>query len=248
MSRLQVAGCALTVSCAFAIGATLGAPAKKDDPEGPITAEQLRAAEKNLRDIKLAMHTHNDDCNHPFLPMNYGAKEGKPRLSWRVAILPYLDEQTLFKEFKLDEPWDSENNKKLIERMPKVLAPVRGKAEKGHTYYQMFAGKRTLLDPTGNGISIGVVTVADGTTNTFMVAEGGSPVIWTKPDDIPFDGETPPKLGGMFGGDFHVAMADGSVKRIPKGIDPVVLKYAIDWNDGQVIDVDEAIKKAKDKD
>ena len=225
----------------------LGAPAKKDDPSGPVTPEQLNATKQKLRDIALAMHNHNDNDISRALPMNYGAKEGKPRLSWRVAILPYLDERKLFAEFKLDEPWDSDRNKKLIERMPKIFAPVRGKADKGQTYYQMFAGKRTLLDDTGKGLSIGVISVLDGTSNTFMVAEGARPVIWTAPDDIPFDGRTAPKMGGMFGGDFHVAMADGSVKFVPKGTDPIVIRYAIDRDDGQAIDIDAAIKKAKAK-
>lgn len=223
------------------------APTKKDDPTGPITAEQLKATEKNLKEIAHAMHEHNDDDDHLVLPMNYGAKEGKPRLSWRVAILPYLGEQKLFKEFKLDQPWDSESNKKLIERMPKVFVPVRGKAEKGETYYQMFAGERTLLDVTGKGLSIGLISVMDGTSYTFMVAEGAKPVVWTAPDDIPFDGKTAPRLGGMFDGDFHVAMADGSVKFVPKGTDPTVIRYAIDRDDGQVIDIDAAIKNAKEK-
>ncbi len=247
MKRLTNCGVLITFLALAATVPGLGAPAKKDDPSGPITAEQLKATEKKLKDILAAMFDYHDDDSNNALPMNYGAKEGKPRLSWRVAILPYLGERKLFKEFKTDEPWDSKNNKKLIERMPKVFAPVRGKADKGQTYYQMFAGKRTLLDSTGKGISLGIVSVADGTSNTFLVAEARDPVIWTKPDDILFDGETPPKLGGMFGGDFHVVLCDGTVKRIPKGFDPVVLKYAIDWNDGHSIDINAAIKQATDK-
>jgi hypothetical protein len=241
-SRLQLFGFVFVAAACIT-----AAPAKKDDPTGPVTAEQLKATEKNLKDIALAMHDHNDSDISEALPVNYGAKEGKPRLSWRVAILPYLGEKKLFGEFKLDEPWDSDNNKKLIERMPKVFAPVRGKAEKGETYYQMFAGDRTLLDDTGMGLSVGGISVMDGTANTFMVAEGAKPVIWTKPDDIPFDGKTAPKLGGMFNGDFHVVMADGSVKFVPKGTDPTVIRYAIDRADGQVIDIDAAIEKAKEK-
>ena len=51
---------------------------------------------------------------------NYGA-DGLPKLSWRVALLPYLDQNDLYKEFRQDEPWDSPHNKALIDRMPAVF-------------------------------------------------------------------------------------------------------------------------------
>src|SRR5581483_2163049 len=80
-------------------------------------------------------------------------KEGRPTLSWRVALLPYLGEEALYKEFKLDEPWDSLHNKKLLKKMPKALqAPSsrfddfdyigRGK-RRGKTRDLVFAGEDT---------------------------------------------------------------------------------------------------------
>jgi len=126
-----------------------------------------------------------------------------------------------------------------------MYTPVRGKAEKGETFYQMFAGKSTMLGPDGKGIPLAAVT--DGLSNTFMVVEGGKPVTWTKPDDLPYDGKYLPKLGGMFDGEFHALFGDGAVRRIPKGMDSDVLKYLIDRADGQVVNVEESIKKAQGK-
>ena len=80
-----------------------------------------------------------------------------------------------------------------------------------------------------------------------MVAEGSKPVVWTKPDDLAFEGKTVPKLGGMFNGEFNVVMGDGSVRRIPKGLDTDALKALIGCDDGQPVNLDEAIKKAKGK-
>jgi len=108
----------------------------------------------------------------------------------------------------------------------------------------MFAGDNTLLG-TARGVRLADTT--DGTSNTFMAVEGGKPVVWTKPDDLTFDGKQLPKLGGSFDGDFHVVMGDGSVRLIPKGIDSDIIKAAITRNGGEVLDLNEAIENAKKK-
>src|SRR6266487_2254804 len=98
----------------------------------------------------------------------------------------------------------SENNQKLIEKMPKLYAPVRGKADAGMTFYQAFGGSNGWLKP---GARI-PASFPDGTSNTFVCAEAAKPVIWTKPEDMVFNGKDVPALGGMFDGKFHAAMGD----------------------------------------
>ena len=171
-------------------------------------------------------------------------KDRKSALSWRMFILPYVEEDKLYKEFHLDEPWDSKHNIKLVDRMPKIFAPPRGKAEKDQTFYQMFSGKSCLLQADGVGVPFAKIT--DGLSNTFMVAEAAKPVIWSKPDDMVFDGKTVPKLGGMFDGMSHVLMGDGSVRRITKNADPDILRRGIDREDGQIIDLT-TIEEAREK-
>ncbi len=81
----------------------------------------------NLKYIGLAMHNYLDANSH-FPPAASVDKAGKPLLSWRVMILPYIDQDQLYKQFHLDEPWDSEHNKKLIDKMPQIYAsPLREK-------------------------------------------------------------------------------------------------------------------------
>lgn len=218
------------------IESSAGAPAPKqpkEEPPGPITDEQLRTTTNNLKQIALAWHNH--EAVHGHFPSNEMDKKGKALLSWRVQILPYIEELPLYQKFKLDEPWDSENNKKLIDEMPKLFAPVRGKAEAGMTFYQSFTGEKALLKP---GQKLTIAAITDGTSNTFMVAEAAKPVIWTKPDDLVFDGKEVPKLGGMFDGNFHAAFCDGSVRRVRKTIDPDVLKLLINPSDGNAIPAD----------
>lgn len=203
----------------------------------PAAVQKTRVAAKrtigqnNLKQIGLAMHNYHDTYRH-FPPQALADKNGKPLLSWRVAILPFIEQDNLYRQFKLDEPWDSEHNKKLLEQMPKIYAPVNVKgAEKSKTYYQGFAGKGSFFEP---GEKISFVDIPDGTSNTIMIVEAGDPVPWTKPEDLPFDPDKPlPKLGAEFSDIFNAAFCDGSVHAIHKNIDDKTLRALITRNGGE---------------
>jgi hypothetical protein len=207
--------------------------ASADDPP-PITKKDLKISTNNLKQIVLSFHNYNDA--NGFLPGDILDKDGKALLSWRVAILPYLEQSELYKQFKLDEPWDSENNKKLVEKMPKVYAPVRVKAKAGETFYQTFTGKGTIYVDHKAKYTVG--NIPDGTSNTGFVYEAGEPVIWSKPVDLVYDEKKLPKLGGIFDGEMLVGMGDGSVRHIKKNPDDQQLRYLIIPDDGMVIDFD----------
>ena len=202
-------------------------------------------SQNNLKQIGLALHAYNDAYNRlPFVGVGVKGMPGQlfpqanmhPNLSWRVAILPFIEQNALYQQFKLDEPWDSPHNKKLIPLMPQVYAPLGGaKAEKGMTFYQIFTGPAAMQ----NGMRI-PASFPDGTSNTIFVVEAAEPVIWTKPQDIPFDPKKPvPKLGALFGGDFNVVLADGSVRFIRRAkISDETLRYAIMPADGMPLGSD----------
>jgi hypothetical protein len=232
--RWTLAGLVLFVGV---VGAA--APVPKAAPVPAVTIEHLIASEKNLKEIGIAFHNYHDA--NAFLPTNIMDQNGKEILSWRVAILPFLEQSDLYKQFKLDEPWDSENNKKLIEKMPKQYAPIRVKAKAGETFYQVFYGEGALFGPKQKPWILGIT---DGTSNTAMVVEAGEPVVWTKPADIPFNKEKAlPKLGGLFGGEFHVCLCDASVVLVKKDFDEEQMKFFITPNGGEVIDVDNKLLK-----
>jgi hypothetical protein len=167
-------------------------------------------------------------------------------LSWRVALLPYLGEGALYKEFRLDEPWDSKHNKKLLARMPKIYAPtVSGKpARPNTTYYQVFTGPDTPFNPRAvrgaPPISLGAslpASFTDGTSYTILVVEAGKPVPWTKPEDLTYDAKKPvPKVGGLFREGFHIALVDGSTRFIDRKIDARTLRALITPAGGEKID------------
>lgn len=206
--------------------------------EGPTKADYKQAT-GSLKRIGLAFH--NYESAYGYFPGNVETKDGKPLLSWRVAILPYMepDEAKLYKAFKLDEPWDSAHNKALVAKMPKIYAPVRAKAKEGETFYQRFRGKGT---PLVDGKQMKLTDFHDGTSNTGLVFEAGDPVIWTKPDDLPYDPAKLPKLGAQFDGACHVLLGDGSVIRMKKDADAAELKKLIQPADGEVIDFDKLTK------
>jgi hypothetical protein len=197
------------------------------------SARRISSA-NNLKQLALAMHNYNDTNGHFPAAAVYDTN-GKALLSWRVMLLPYLEQDALYKEFHLDEPWDSDHNKKLLEKMPAMFATGDEQALKNHgTHYQGFVGKGAIFDGK-KGVKITDIT--DGTSNTIMVVEAKKAVPWTKPDDVPFDaGKLVPKLGGLFDGIFNAAMADGSVRSFPLTIKEEKLRALITRNGGEIIE------------
>ena len=172
----------------------------------------------NLKRLALGMISYGD-ARGRLPPAALSDKAGKPLLSWRVALLPYLEQGSLYKEFKLDEPWDSDHNRKLLRKMPAVYKPPLKPAgwKPNATYYQVFVGDQTLFPP---GKPLRLSDLGAGTTNTLMIVEAGEAVPWTKPEDLPYDPARPlPMLGGLFHNGFQAVMADGrsgiSCRRIP---------------------------------
>lgn len=190
-------------------------------------ANRMRNA-NNLKQMGIAFHMYHTDYKR--LPSDVYSPDGKPLLSWRVLILPYMEQDPLYKLFKLDEPWDSPNNKKLLANMPSFYAPVGVETKEPHTtFYQGFVGKGCAFEPNQK------VTFAhfiDGTTHTILLVEAGEPVPWTKPGDMPYvTGQPFPKLGGLFKGGFNALFGDGSVRFLKKDTDIKKLHLLIIRND-----------------
>jgi prepilin-type processing-associated H-X9-DG protein len=188
-------------------------------------AAQRNASQNNLKQIALAMLNH-ESAKKSFPAAANFDKEGKPLLSWRVHILPFIEEGALYNEFHLDEPWDSEHNKKLIEKMPDVYKHPKFN-ELGKTVYLAVVGKGAAFEGK-QGQKIG--QFKDGTSNTILVIEGApaKAVPWTKPDDWEFDPEKEIDIsdfGGLWeGGIFNAAFADGHIAALSDLTDPEELK------------------------
>jgi prepilin-type processing-associated H-X9-DG protein len=208
----------------------------------PATQSAREAARRaqctnNIKQIMLAMHNHCA-ANNAF-PKDYTDKNGKPLLSWRVAILPFIEQGELYGKFHLDEPWDSPHNKELLKEMPTTfVCPSRGSPEPFTTTYRGFVGAGAMFE---TGQEIGLASVTDGTSNTISVAEAEEAVFWTKPDDLPFDPQAKPSLygaGSHHPGGFNCGFADGSVRFIKKTVSGIVFRALITRNGGEVIAAD----------
>ena len=205
----------------------------------------------NLKQIGLAFHNHNDNygCIPPanFLQKPGGVgpvapNYGKPGLSWRVALLPFLGEDNLYRQFHLDEPWDSPNNRPLLTHMPKVYAHPsadHAKTAMGLTHYRVFVGPLSAFDPTvGRNVRF-PGDFPDGTSNTILVVEAADPVEWTKPDDLDFGPGIPlPKLGVTPKSTFNVLTADAFVRPLSPNVSEITLRAAITRNGGEVLGTD----------
>ncbi|MHB8957563.1 MAG: DUF1559 family PulG-like putative transporter [Pirellulaceae bacterium] len=196
----------------------------------------------NMKQIGLAIHNYHDTFR-AFPPSYNMDKEGKALLSWRVHILPFIEASPLYQEFHLDEPWDSEHNKKLIARMPPVYRSPNSVAEPGKTVYLGNAGKDGVFVPPTAGppsqpMGLSFAKITDGASNTVMVVEANdaAAVIWTKPDDLVPAADNPLQgLGAMRPGGFLAAFCDGSVRIIAATVDRNTLKAIFTRSGGEPV-------------
>lgn len=223
--------------------------------EGDAEAVEARRAEQekreaagfirsrnSLRQLMLAMHEHHDA--HRRLPAAYSRKEdGTKLLSWRVHLLPFLGEAALYAQFHLDEPWDSDHNKKLIPKIPTVfVCPLLGDeaAKKGLTGFVGPVAPKTIFEGSE---AIPFSKIRDGTSNTlgFLEADAEHAVVWTKPEDLKVDWKEPLKGLKLWkvetGSVFLTVFCDGTVQAISDKIDRAVLRRLMQKNDGEAIGI-----------
>jgi hypothetical protein len=174
------------------------------------------SSSNNLKQIGLAIHNFHDANNR--MPADIRDKTGKAILSWRVEILPYIEQAALYQQVKMDEPWDGPNNKNVAKTFVKVFMSPNATEQAvpggwGVTHYRAISGKGMAFEP---GRQLRLIDFTDGTSNTIMVAESGEPVAWMKPEDftIPAKGPLPRIEVPGRPGQFNALFGDGSVRWI----------------------------------
>lgn len=171
------------------------------------TAQRQRSF-KNLRQLARAMHAYHD-ANKKFPPAIGLGPNGTTPHSWRVALLPFLDQKELYDRYRLDEPWDSPANRKVLEAMPDVFH-AGGNAKTTTASYFALVGDTTVFP---HQQSTSFVDIRDGSSNTLLLVEARREIPWTMPEDVPYDPQKPfPQLGGFDEAGYHVAFVDGSVR------------------------------------
>lgn len=133
-----------------------------------------------VKHIALAMV--NYEARWKSLPpaITYDA-HGKPMHSWRVLLLPYLDEIVLYEDYNFNEPWDGPNNSKLLSRMPFIYQCPSLKDHPGSDYktsYRVLVGERTCFPQVG---SRKLNEIIDGSSATLLCVESNKLVPWMAP-------------------------------------------------------------------
>ncbi|MBI1248588.1 DUF1559 domain-containing protein [bacterium] len=147
-------------------------------------AAQRQQSINNTKQIMLALHNYHD--TYLRFPAAYVPDEnGKPMHSWRVAILPFVEQNNMFDQYDFGQPWDSPHNLEVTKRMPGVYAsPALSsqQIEEGLTTYKAIAGPGTGLSTTGWNTFSGLPNGASGTI--VIIEDTQNPVHWSEPDDI----------------------------------------------------------------
>ncbi|MCA9058404.1 MAG: DUF1559 domain-containing protein [Planctomycetaceae bacterium] len=188
------------------------------------------------------MHNFHD-VYHSMPPQALANDKGKRLLSWRVLILPYLDEMELYQRFRLDEPWDSEHNRALGPLMPAVFQLDPGDRSEDHQGRTRFVAPLTpdsILGRPGQAVRIQEIT--DGTSNTVMIVQASPDhaVVWTKPEDLLVDPDQP--LAGLVATDapgFHCNFGDGSAHFLPNTITAKTMNALLSISGGEIISAED---------
>jgi Protein of unknown function (DUF1559) len=189
----------------------------------------------NLKQIGLALHNYHEAYS-AFPPAFIADESGRPMHSWRVLILPYLEEQNLYADYDFNEPWNGPHNSKLLARMPWVFScPYRDQkptVRPSLTSYVVVSGPGTMF-PGSESIRFEQVT--DGSPNTLMVVETSNVQIpWTKPEDLDvrtmslrINDEKRPSISSHHPGVAAVLLADGACRFLPESTRAAQMKSLV---------------------
>jgi Protein of unknown function (DUF1559) len=195
-------------------------------------AARRMQSQNNTKQLLLSLLNY-ESAYKRFPPRVSKGKDGKPLLSWRVAMLPYLEQNALYQQFHLDEPWDSDHNITLLDKMPATFKHPSYVGPEGHTVYLApFYG-----DTVWNLEKAKFVNITDGSSNTIALFEvdDSHAVPWTKPEDLDL---REINVSECFRGTgSNAGFFDGSVRYFPRSIDPVVLKALVTSAGGEVVQV-----------
>ncbi len=195
----------------------------------------------NFRELALAVHMYYD-VNQTMPPAYTIDEKGNKLHSWRVLLLPYLGYEELYSQIRLDEPWDSEHNKKIGETIVPVFQchlAAFGPNPQPVTTYAAIVGREGVFEE--NGKQVGFIDIADGMSNTVLFVERATPVNWMDPSDITFDeaikgiGVSPNGIAAAHDGGSNCAFCDGSTRFLPKDIDLKVLRAIITRDGGESV-------------
>ena len=151
--------------------------------------------------------------------------------------MPFLGQKSLYDRFHLDEPWDSEHNRGLVESMPKIYRTPGASLPPGHTMVGAPAGPRGMFsraEPTS------FASVIDGLSNTILIVmvQSDRAVVWTRPEDYSYDTTDPLAGIDIADGRWIAALGDGAVRRFKSDLSTGTVNNLFDRADKNVVEFD----------
>lgn len=221
-------------------------------PVGPSRAREhyrFMQCTNNLKQIGVAMDSYHEKYGC-FPPAFISDKNGKPIHSWRVLILPFLNQQALYAQYRFDEPWNGPHNAALTDSIPKCYrCPTEGESDTSHTSYAMIVGPHAVSDgPTPRRID----EIKNGTSNVIMIAEcAGVGINWLEPRDLRTDEMSfrvihpntpslpvPSDISSCHNGLANALFCDGSVRSLPTTISTKMLEVLTTIDGGELVPTD----------
>lgn len=210
----------------------------------------------NLKQIALSLHNYHD-VYKAFPPAFVSDASGKPAHSWRVLILPFMCQNTLYNSYAFDEPWDSPTNRALLTNTPTIYqCPSRlDRSPNAAAYTDYFA----VIGPSAawsGSTSSKLSDFKDSTSTAVLLVEiAGQKIAWTEPRDFTIDEvlklvesrdeavEGGHRSEGAFGDApnyvRHIALVDGSVQCVSTRLSREVWSHLLTIDDGADISPDD---------
>ncbi len=243
MSKRKVFGWLVAVALLAGCGKK-GGDGNKDGKGGGLPSKPGGQVSDDLRKIGFAMHNfHNSIGTLPpagpdAAPLLAPGTLDPRRTPWRIALLPYLEQDNLYKAIVNGQYKGGKSggeywlNPELQKLCPKFYQAEPGDTK---TRYRVFVGGGAAFEPNRT-LRFGDFT--DGLSNTILVVETEKTVPWASTQELTYDPKKPlPKLGHPSRDYFYALMGDGSVRRIPKNTDEQLIRAMISRAGGEAIEL-----------
>lgn len=224
--RWLAAGCMLLAGC----GGKGGGDDDENGKHGRPASRQL--VESDLHQIFLALEEYYAN-NGGFPPAQHADRIGNKAEGWRVALLPYLEQNPVYlKHFMGKNPKQSWNDPELLKLRIPTYSRILG-GDTTETPYRVFVGPNCIFERNRTAKK---ESVLDGLAQTILVVEAAENVPWSSDKELEYDPVKPvPKLGGSSKEGFFALMANGQIRLIKHSVSEKVLRNLIQRDDGEFL-------------